>query len=141
MIEKTLNELHKSFAALTQQEQKYANIFLHDVQRGDVQLTEAKSFKDYITEYQFKAEEDSIHALAQALGLDEVKLRRLMNAHITKHNIDEHGRFVKLKNTVDKTKAKQYLEQLNGQTIAAFKVNIEVDKLLRAFILNHSTLS
>lgn len=141
LIEKTLNELHKSFAALTQQEQKYANIFLHDVQRGDVQLTEAKSFKDYITEYQFKAEEDSIHALAQALGLDEVKLRRLMNAHITKHNIDEHGRFVELKNTVDKTKAKQYLEQLNGQTIAAFKVNIEVDKLLRAFILNHSTLS
>ena len=64
-----------------------------------------------------------------------------MNAHITKHNIDEHGRFVELKNTVDKTKAKQYLEQLNGQTIAAFKVNVEVDKLLRAFILNHSTLS
>lgn len=26
-----LDELHKSFATLTQEEQKYANIFLHDV--------------------------------------------------------------------------------------------------------------
>ncbi|MEF9958229.1 MAG: HsdR family type I site-specific deoxyribonuclease, partial [Acinetobacter sp.] len=54
-VEEALNELHKSFAALTHDEQRIANIFLHDVQRGDVKLQEAKSFRDYITEYQFKA--------------------------------------------------------------------------------------
>ena len=34
--EEVLNELHKSFATLTQEEQKYAKIFLRDVQRGDL---------------------------------------------------------------------------------------------------------
>lgn len=52
-VEEALNELHKSFAALTHDEQRIANIFLHDVQRGDVKLQEGKSFRDYITEYQF----------------------------------------------------------------------------------------
>lgn len=32
--EQVLNELHKSFATLSQEEQKYANIFLHDIQSG-----------------------------------------------------------------------------------------------------------
>ena len=36
-IEEALNELHQSFAALTHEEQKFANIFIHDVQRGDVE--------------------------------------------------------------------------------------------------------
>lgn len=48
--ENTLNELHKSFAMLSQEEQKFANIFLHDVQRGDVVMEKGKSFRDYITE-------------------------------------------------------------------------------------------
>ena len=47
--EEALNELHKTFAALTQDEQKYANIFLHDIQRGDVSVEEGKSLRDYIT--------------------------------------------------------------------------------------------
>src|SRR5699024_5274621 len=54
-IQKTLNELHKSFASLSQEEQKFANIFLHDVERGEAGLVEGKSFRDYITEYQLSA--------------------------------------------------------------------------------------
>ena len=47
--ENTLNELHKSFAMLSQEEQKFANIFLHDVQRGDIVMEKGKSFRDYVT--------------------------------------------------------------------------------------------
>ena len=36
LIEQAKAELHKTFATLTQEEQKYANIFLHDTERGDV---------------------------------------------------------------------------------------------------------
>ncbi|MCI5146819.1 MAG: type I restriction endonuclease subunit R, partial [Candidatus Electrothrix sp. AR3] len=54
-IQKTMDELHKSFASLTQEEQKYANIFLNDVQRGEARLTEGKAFREYITEYQSHA--------------------------------------------------------------------------------------
>ena len=45
-----LDELHKSFATFTQEKQKYANIFLHDVQNGDVVVDEGKTLRDYITD-------------------------------------------------------------------------------------------
>lgn len=137
-VEEALNELHKSFAALTHDEQRIANIFLHDVQRGDVKLQEAKSFRDYITEYQFKAKEDEIHAIATSFGLDESKLRQLISAHVHENNINEFARFDALLNTVDKTKAKQYFEQEDGKTIPPFKVNVKVAGFLKEFILKNS---
>ena len=137
-IEEALNELHKSFAALTHDEQRIANIFLHDVQRGDVKLQEAKSFRDYITEYQFKAKEDEIHAIATSFGLDESKLRHLISAHVNENNINEFARFDALLNTVDKTKAKQYFEQEDGKSIPPFKVNVKVAAFLKEFVLKNS---
>lgn len=137
-VEEALNELHKSFAALTHDEQRIANIFLHDVQRGDVKLQEAKSFRDYITEYQFKAKEDEIHAIATSFGLDESKLRQLINAHVNENNINEFARFDALLNTVDKAKAKQYFEQEEGKPIPPFKVNVKVAAFLKEFVLKSS---
>lgn len=137
-VEEALNELHKSFAALTHDEQRIANIFLHDVQRGDVKLQEAKSFRDYITEYQFKAKEDEIHAIATSFGLDESKLRQLISAHVNENNINEFARFDALLNTVDKAKAKQYFEQEEGKPIPPFKVNVKVAAFLKEFVLKSS---
>lgn len=137
-VEEALNELHKSFAALTHDEQRIANIFLHDVQRGDVKLQEAKSFRDYITEYQFKAKEDEIHAIATSFGLDESKLRQLISAHVNENNINEFARFDALLNTVDKAKAKQYFEQEEGKPIPPFKVNVKVAAFLKEFVLKNS---
>lgn len=137
-VEDALNELHKSFAALTHDEQRIANIFLHDVQRGDVKLQEAKSFRDYITEYQFKAKEDEIHAIATSFGLDESKLRQLISAHVNENNINEFARFDALLNTVDKAKAKQYFEQEEGKPIPPFKVNVKVAAFLKEFVLKSS---
>ena len=137
-VEEALNELHKSFAALTHDEQRIANIFLHDVQRGDVKLQEAKSFRDYITEYQFKAKEDEIHAISTSFGLDESKLRQLISAHVNENNINEFARFDALLNTVDKTKAKQYFEQEDGKSIPPFKVNVKVAAFLKEFVLKNS---
>ncbi len=134
-IEDALNELHKSFAMLSVEEQKFANIFLHDIQRGEAKLSDGKSFRDYITEYQFKAQEDDIYHLTNALGLDEIKLRQLMNAQVTESNINEFGRFDKLLASVDKMKAKIYFETQEGVSIPAFKVNIHISKCLRQFIL------
>lgn len=136
-VEQALNELHKSFAALTHDEQKIANIFLHDVQRGDVKLIEGKTFRDYITEYQFKAKEGEIYEVISSLGLDEPMLRKILSAHVTENNIDEFGRFGELLNSVDSAKAKQYFEKKEGQTIPAFKVKVKTDKLLREFILTN----
>ena len=142
-IQKVVDELHKSFASLTQEEQKFANIFLNDVQRGDVTPEKGKTFRDYITEYLANAKNSQITEVVNLLGKTEgeniatftAKLSRMMNTGVTAANINEFGRFDDLKNCVDKAKAKAYFEALEGTSLAVFKVNVKVDKLLQDFII------
>lgn len=136
LIQQTKDELHKSFASLRQEEQKYANIFLNDLQRGDIAIDGNKTFREYINHYQFKAKNDQIRSISQALGLDETKLKAMMNCNISETNINEYGRFDDLKDSVDKIKAKAYFEKLEGTTILPFKVNIRIHNFLQKFIIN-----
>ena len=135
-MQTVLNDLHKSFASLTQEEQKYANIFLHDVQSGNITISENKTFREYITEYQANAKNDEIKKISNIFGLAEDKLREMMNSGLSESNINEYGHFDDLKATIDKTKAKKYFEKLEGKSIPQFKVNIRAANLLRKFIIN-----
>ena len=138
-IQKAEDELHKTFATLSQEEQKFANIFLHDIQSGDVEIVGGKTFREYITEYLAKDKNDRVHRFAEALGLNENMLRDLLKLRITDANINEYGRLDALKATVDKAKAKAFLEEKSGEKIPNPKVNIRVDKLLRNFIIKGRT--
>lgn len=135
-IQQAKDELHKTFASLTVEEQKFANIFLHDIQSGDVEPEDGKTFRDYVTEYMTRAKDDQIHQVSVSLGLDEDKLRSMMNAKITDANINEFGRFDALKATADKKRAKTYFEKIEGIPIIPPKVPMKIDKLLRAFIIS-----
>lgn len=134
-LENAENELHKTFATLSQEEQKFANIFLHDIQSGDVKVEQGRSLRDYITEYLAKAKDDQIHRIASILGIDEQKLRVMMTVKITDSNINEFGRFDALKSTADKQKAKTYFETVSGKKVPIPMVNVKIDKLLRDFII------
>lgn len=133
-IEKTLNELHSTFSSLTQDEQKYASIFLRDIERGDVKLSHGKTLRDYITEYQVNAKNDQISKCAALLGLDESKLRYLLSIKVTAASINEFGRFDDLKNSVDIVKAREYFESKDSNKLSIPKVHIKLDGLLRRFI-------
>ena len=134
-LQETLDELHKSFATLTQEEQKYANIFIHDVQSGDVEIEDGKSFRDYVTEYQYRAKNEQVRRLVNALGVDMTKLERLMSGFVTEANINEYGRLNDLKNTVDMEKAQAYFTSIEGENISSLRLNMRVDKLLKDFVL------
>ena len=136
LLEQAKAELHKTFAALTQEEQKFANIFLHDIERGDVTPEPGKTLRDYITEYQYRAKNDQIHRFAQTFGLDEEKLRNMMSLGLTESNINEFGRLDELSKTIDKAKAKVYFEAKEGVKLIPPKVNMKMDQLLRSFILS-----
>lgn len=130
------NELHRTFATLNQEEQKYANIILHEIESGDfVDVEDGKTLRDYITEYMVRAKNDQIHKISVVLGLDEAKLRNIMNLKLNSFNLNEFGRYDDLRKTVDKVKAKEYFEKLEGHAIIQPKVNIKTDDLLRRFIL------
>lgn len=128
-------ELHRSFASLTQDEQKLAELFLHDVERGDVELEEGKTLRDYITSYARRAKDGQVDGMVSALGVDRALLVEMMGLDLTEGNINEFGRFDRLKDSVDKASAKAFFEQAEGAPIPPFKVNVKAADLLRRFVL------
>ncbi|MBW7571874.1 type I restriction endonuclease subunit R, EcoR124 family [Caproiciproducens faecalis] len=108
--------------------------FLRDVQRGDVTVEDGKTLRDYITEYQTKAKNDQIHRFSAATGVDEEALRKFMQLHVTQVDINAFGRFDQLKDTVDWSVAKAYLERVEGEPVPMRKVRMKIDKTLRQFI-------
>lgn len=133
-LERAKEELHKTFATLTQEEQKYANLFLNDILRGDINPEAGKTFRDYITEYMIKAQDDRIHRFAAQFGMEEGLLRSMLSIKLTDSNINEFGRFDKLIKTADKQMAEAYFSAVEGKKIPPPKVNIMLDKLLRDFL-------
>ena len=136
-LEKSLNELHKSFASLSQDEQKYANILIHDIDSGSIELDSNKTFMDYIYEYSNKEKNDEIKDLCEILGYDESSLRNLMSQVITEKNIDDFGRFEKLSKTINMEKAKQYFDRIENKNLQPFEVYIKGQQILRRFILEN----
>lgn len=137
-IENTLNELHKSFASLSQSEQKYAKLFLHDLQRGDARLIDGHTFRDYINIYKDNAENAQVNMVVDALGLDKRLLLTLMSDRVNENNLNDFGRFDALKETVNKAKAKAYFEKQDGITISLFKLNIRIEQFLKQFIFSRT---
>lgn len=132
--EKAIYDLHKSFASLTQEEQKLAKLFLNDIETGKIAVESGKTFRDYITLYMCNAHNDQIHRLASGLGIDEAKLRTLINLHVDESNINAYGRYDELMNTIDIDDAKNFLEKRLKIELSKRQARIEADKLLRRFI-------
>ena len=123
-----LEELHHSFATLSKEDQKFAELFLHDVQSGDIKLDPNLALSDYITTYKQKDANDKVLKVIKGLGLDGDLLRALLARKYTSENLDL-GRLNDLKATVDREKAKAYF---NEERI--FYLNIRIDEFLRELI-------
>ena len=123
-----LEELHHSFATLSKEDQKFAELFLHDVQSGDIKLDPNLALSDYITTYKQKDANDKVLKIIKDLGLDGDLLRTLLARKYTSENLDL-GRLNDLKATVDREKAKVYF---NEERI--FYLNIRIDEFLRELI-------
>lgn len=134
--ETALVELYKTFATLTQDEQKYAKQFLLDIELGNIQIDSSKTFRDYVTEYHLKAYNDYVRKFSENLGLDEQKLRSLMELHVDESNINEFGRLDDLKSTLDINKAKAFFEKREGETLSLRRAKLLADNELRKFIIS-----
>ncbi len=131
-----LADLHKSFATLSQEDQKYSQMVLHDVENGNLQMQSGKTFRDYITEYQVRVESSLLQQVARIFGLEESLLVAFMKTKVTESNINEYGRFHTLMKHVNPAKAKEYFEARLGVPLGRAQVNIRTDMFLRKFILS-----
>ena len=59
----------------------------------------------------------------------------MMSMKLTETTLNEFGRFDSLKNSIDKQKAKSYFENITGETLIPFKLNVKKSDLLKRFIL------
>lgn len=134
-LDATLEELHKSFAFLSQEEQKYANLFLHDVQTGDVKLQEGVTFQNYIYQYRNNVKNEQVHKLHRYFGIEEGLVYQMLDSNVTKDNLNEYGRFDALKATIVKEKAVEYYTKKEGKKVPLFRVNNKVNSLLTEFLL------
>ena len=135
-IQEALNELHKTFGSLSQEEQKYANVFIHQVQSGDVKADPTKTLRDYIIEYMISDRTKRITDFSNSFGIPSQDLIDFMKLDITEANIDDFGRFSTLKEKVNREIAKGYIEKLEGEQISAFKLSMKIDSVLRTFVLS-----
>ena len=122
-------ELHRSFATLSKEDQKFAEQFLHDVQSGDVQPDPDMALSDYITDYKQKSANDQVQQIIEGLGLDGDLLKIMLAKKYTRENIDL-GKLGELKHSVDKEKAKVYF----GETRMIF-LNKKIDEFLRGVLV------
>lgn len=134
-LEALSQNLHRSFASLSQEDQGFAQFFINDIQSGDITLEPGMTLRDYITRYAQQAKNQQVSDLVDAIGVNQSKLEELLRLNLSENNINDFGRFDALVATVDKTKAKTYFENCEGQSLPLYKVNIKIYRLLRQFLL------
>ena len=141
-IAEARQELHQSFAYLSEEKQKAARLFLSDIDSGDVKCDPDKTFSDYITEYMQRDYDDNVHDFAEKLGLDEPKLRALLKLRLEPKRIDGDPHFNELKSNCNWVQAKSFLEQYEGRALIPPKPKVTalIHKYLREFLLSDGEL-
>ena len=138
LTKEAFKELHKTFASLSQKDQRTAMIILHDLQSGDLHLSPGKTIYDYIAEYQFRELHKQVMILAEATGINASQLEHIMSRNVTEQNLNEFSQFDNLKLTLNMAKTREFIAKVEGTEVPARMVIPKADKLLREFILDSS---
>ncbi len=134
-IDKALSDLLKCFATLTKEEQKFASIFIHDIEHGLVEAEEGKTLRDYITERMVQSQNDSISQFAQDFGLDESQLRDILSQGLKEtKDIYAAPSFELLVSSADKAKVRAYVSAETGKPLKPFEVTMAIRTRLAQFI-------
>ena len=136
-----MEALCKTFATLSQKDQRTALIVLHDIQSGDLHLDKGKTIYDYIAEYQKNELHKQIMNLSEATGVNASQLTIIMNSEVNEQNLNEYNRFEELKLTLDLQKTRAFLQKITGEPVLPYLVKPKADKILRRFILDPAARS
>lgn len=141
LTNKAYEVLCKSFASLSQQDQRTALIILHDIQSGDLDLNAmqniGKSIYDLIYEYQDRELQQQVQTLSEATGIDQEQLIKIIRSRPTEENLNEYNQFEKLQNTINLEKAGQFLKKVFGKDVKPNFVVAKTSKMiLKPFILD-----
>lgn len=131
--EELLKELEKNLSTLSEDDQNLAREIIRDIETGRLEVEEGKTFRDYIASYGESRKNREIRDAAEALGVDEEKLRDLvMNKP---KDYKEGGRAVALENSIDDERARIYYQRVNHREDTNLQVRLYAKKVLKEFIM------
>ena len=130
-------QLHNEFASLSQEDQKFAEQILYDIQSGKLKVDKDTNltFNDYINKYKIEAKNDQISIFANKLGFSEKELRELINLKPTDDNLNEYGRFDNFKKSLNVDVAKIYFDTRDGENYPKPLIKSKAENLVRDFII------
>lgn len=131
-----LNALRQSFAFLSQDDQKLANIIINDIQRGDLEIQENDSFTDLINRYRSTKRDKAIHLFCEKWYIPEKQFRIFTKQFTTLARINQYGNLDKLLTYVDKEKVAERLSHETGKKVPVFKATMELTKAISNFMGN-----
>ncbi|QTV80768.1 type I restriction endonuclease subunit R [Microbacterium sp. NIBRBAC000506063] len=131
-----LEDIHRQFAHLSQDEQKYAELFLHDVEAGDVELVSGRTFREYVMAYQYSAKSERIKRVADTFGVDAGMLTERIDSGVDEARVNEFGRFDALTAGLDTDAAVAYVANAEGKPVSVYIARIRVSRILRDFIVH-----
>lgn len=135
-LNQVLKDLHKSYSMLPREQQRYANLFISDVQSGEITVDPTMTFRDYIAKYMRKAEDARIARIVRRLGCYEKLLRTLLDRKVTEANYKEFGYFDELVASVDKGKAKKFFLVIERDNYRDYRLNMYISGYLKKFVIS-----
>lgn len=131
-----LNGLRQSFASLSQEDQKLANIIINDIQSGNITISENETLTDLINKYRTSKRDKAIHNFCTKWFIPEDIFRDFANSYSSLSKLNEYGNFDKLLSTVDKEKLVDRLSRESGKKIPSFLATIELSKTIIDFVVS-----
>lgn len=135
-LDQVLKDLHKSYSMLPREQQRYANLFISDVQSGEITIDPTMTFRDYIALYMRRSEDARIARIVRRLGCYENLLRKLLDRKVTETNYKEFGYFDELVASVDKGKAKKFFVVIERDNYKDYRLNMYISAYLKKFVIS-----
>ena len=134
LVHALLNEVRKTFASLSQEDQKIANIIIHDIQSGDLKIGEDDTFLDVLNSYKNTKKDENIREFSKRWGIPEIELRKFIKDNSNYRNINEYGRLDNLMSVTDIQVAIDYVVRVYNQRLNRIKANKKIIDELKAFL-------
>lgn len=136
IVVELLNVLRSSFASLNQEDQKIANIIIHDIQAGSLIIKEDDEFDALLERYKSTTRSTNISKFCDMWGIPEGDFVNFLSQYTTINEINSFGRFDKLIAKIDKVKARQTASRRSGKNETTFQTMIILKEIIKKFLIS-----
>lgn len=131
-----LDVLRRYFSSLSQEDQKLANIIIHDIQNGELRVDKDEKFIDILNRYRSNKRDKAITAFCQKWFLPEGKFREFAAHYSSLSTINEFGKKTELEKACDKQKLIERLSAERGERVRPLDATLALSDAIIDFMVS-----